>query len=548
VTQARKHEIAPVSGIPVLPSLPAPNAPVLTLRQAVEALFRGKWFILAVALIGIFAGTWSALSQPNEYESQGSFRFRAGAEGIRVDPAGNPADGIARYSLRENAEAILLSEELLRRVVERAGPSEVLAPYEPRLRANAGDGFSAKLRGSIYAFQRWLHKGSGTGASFSDALLALRQRLRVWTTANSDLLHVRLAGNDAERTQKLLNQYMEEAQLRHQEVYDASSLIAVIEQNYQEAAARHEEARQALRSFMEANGIRDFATDFAQSQQDLRTVSQQVEQLQRQVNSYKLTLEGLRKQLGETERLVEVQDRVPIENPRIAALRTRISGYEADLEELRGRVKETDKSVVSLKDTLDRTRKELEEELAKPAQFRLQTRFEENVAWGDLRTRITTIETQERIDRSNLPDLLERQKRISKRNDELSKLAGTYHELNDELTARTQELSDARARLGVARTKRELAEKKLSSLQIFDPPNLPLEKVGPRRTRIVLGGLLGGLFAAIAFLILRALTDRKIHGPEDLEKKLGIKVLATVPLLNRRNVKRHQHQRVTSWS
>jgi LPS O-antigen subunit length determinant protein (WzzB/FepE family) len=57
VTQARKHEIAPVSGIPVLPSLPAPNAPVLTLRQAVEALFRGKWFILAVALIGIFAGT-----------------------------------------------------------------------------------------------------------------------------------------------------------------------------------------------------------------------------------------------------------------------------------------------------------------------------------------------------------------------------------------------------------------------------------------------------------------------------------------------------------
>ena len=546
IVKANAPELGALAALAQASNPGAGAAPALTLRQALEALFRGKWFLLAVTLLGTLAGIWFGLKQPNQYESVASFRFRPGAEDIRVDPAADPEHGPQRYALRDNAEAILLSEELLRRVVANVGAETVLAPYAPKVRSSEAPGLMTDVRKQVYALQRWLHSG-GDRSNEQDALLALRRRLRIEAPEHSDLLRVHLTGNDAEATQALLAVFMQAARQRHQEVYDAGTLIELIEQRYEESRKHHEAARAELRSFLEERGIRDFREDFAQSQQDVRETERALENLKRKIDGDVLILQGLRKQLDETPRQIEVKEQVPIANPRIDQLRDRIAGYEAELEQLLSQVKDTDIAVVRLQGTLKRLRTDLAAEEKKPTRYRLETRYENNTAWTDLRTRIVTLETQQRIDQRQLPEHQQQLAQVTERHQELNRLSARYHELADELTTRSEQLESARRRQQLAATKRELDERKLSSLQVFDPPSLPLERIGPQRTRIVLGGLLGGLFAAMAFLILRALTDRKIHSAEELEKQLGIKVLATVPNLDRSSVRRHHRQRVTSW-
>ncbi|PIE24482.1 MAG: hypothetical protein CSA62_04175 [Planctomycetota bacterium] len=546
VVKANTPDFAALAAL-VQSSHQGPNAgSALSLRQSLEALFRGKWFVLGMTVLGTLIGVWLGLSKPNQYESVASFHLRPGAEDIRIDPASNPEQSLQRYALRDNAEAILLSEELLRRVVRKASPETVLAPYAPRLRGNARPGWLTEFRKTVYALQRWLHSG-GEQPNEQEALLALQRRLQIEAPENSDLLRVHLTGNDAEGTQELLRVFMQAAQARHQEVYDAGPLIELIEQRYAESRKRHDKARKELRAFLEKHGIRNFREDFAQSQMDVRESERAIANLKRKIDGDVLILEGLRKQLAETPRQIKVREQVPIANPRTNLLRTRIANHEAELEQLLGQVKDTDLAVVRLRATLTRLRADLANEEKKPTRYRFETRFENNSAWSDLRTRIVTLETQQRIDRRQIPERKQHLEQVKARNQELNSLSARYHQLADELATQSEELESARHRQQIAATKRELDARRLSSLQIFDQPSLPLEKIGPQRSRIVIGGFLGGLFAAIAFLILGALTDRKIHSAEEIEKQLGIKVLATVPNLDRSSLRRHHRQRVTSW-
>ncbi len=66
---------------------------------------------------------------------------------------------------------------------------------------------------------------------------------------------------------------------------------------------------------------------------------------------------------------------------------------------------------------------------------------------------------------------------------------------------------------------------------LIQPPNNPSQPTSPNRLLIASAGVIGGLGAGLAFVVLMEMLNRSIRRPVELTSKLGIQPFATVPYI-----------------
>lgn len=71
---------------------------------------------------------------------------------------------------------------------------------------------------------------------------------------------------------------------------------------------------------------------------------------------------------------------------------------------------------------------------------------------------------------------------------------------------------------------------KATTFRIVDPAILPTQPFSPNRVRIILLGVIGGLVASFAFLVLLDNLDKSVRNIDSL-KSLGVQILAVVPTI-----------------
>jgi polysaccharide chain length determinant protein (PEP-CTERM system associated) len=79
-------------------------------------------------------------------------------------------------------------------------------------------------------------------------------------------------------------------------------------------------------------------------------------------------------------------------------------------------------------------------------------------------------------------------------------------------------------------TKQMEVQDKATTFRIVDPAILPTQPYSPQRVKIILLGVLGGLAASFAFLLLLDQLDKSVRNVESL-KSLGVQILAVVPTI-----------------
>lgn len=70
----------------------------------------------------------------------------------------------------------------------------------------------------------------------------------------------------------------------------------------------------------------------------------------------------------------------------------------------------------------------------------------------------------------------------------------------------------------------------VSNIRIVEPAVVPERAVWPDRKRIILLGILFGIVAGVGIAFLREYVDQSLHNEEDVQKHLGLPVLAVIPL------------------
>lgn len=99
------------------------------------------------------------------------------------------------------------------------------------------------------------------------------------------------------------------------------------------------------------------------------------------------------------------------------------------------------------------------------------------------------------------------------------------------------------ARQGQSEVSKQMeVQDKSTTFRVVDPAVLPIKPVSPNRLKLMLMGILGGLGAAFAVLVLLDQMDTSVKGI-DMAKELGVPVLAIIPKMEDPKVLKIQRQR-----
>ncbi len=87
------------------------------------------------------------------------------------------------------------------------------------------------------------------------------------------------------------------------------------------------------------------------------------------------------------------------------------------------------------------------------------------------------------------------------------------------------------ARYGQSEVAKQMeVQDKATTFRVVDPAILPTTPFSPKRVKIILLGIVGGLVASFAFLVLLDHLDKSVRNVESL-KTLGVQILAVVPTI-----------------
>lgn len=530
--------------------LAAGDRPILTLRRLAAAMFRGKLLLIPAAVFGTAIGLVVALLKPNEYLSRGTFLFQQGSENIVVAPVsagnGRPPMVYGNRGLPGNAPAILLSDEVMRRVVREVGAARVLTPYEPGQNVRS-EGLVGAVQGWIHAFQRWLHASGTHSVSREAAVRHVDANLSIAAPPGSNLVHVMYKANDPALAQQVLTAYMQVARVRHLEVYRDDTGTELVETRYEAAHNALETARNELDAFLEGAGGPDLEARYQTARDRLEDSRGRIGDLKGRINTQALLLEKLEKRLEQLPPEVFTEEPV-YDQELISQLNREIHGLKSDLVRLQTSLKhpETDQKVEQLRKRLAEREKALQEVRTTPVQ--VVPRKVRNPEWAATKRKTDELRLQLAVDREVFAGAQQRHETLEKAAAGLAQYQALYRTHTGAVAEAQARLRGLRSQLALARDKKEMSQSRMSALQIVDEPDLPLLKQGPNRLRIALGGLLSAFFGAVALLFFRAVTDRTFRTESDVEQCAGIRVLATIPDLGRKSLRRHRSLRFSTKS
>lgn len=522
-----------------------PQNPHSIVRRLVQAVFRGKALVILCMAIGGLVASFIALAKPNEYQSQATFRFRTGSESLPVDPGLNLDQRRGGNNLTGNAPFILQAPELMRRVAERVGIETIMQPYKPGGAVVAEDeGWFGGIVNSVYRFQKSLHDVDPSLFSVGDAADMIAANIELMPYRQATLLQVSYSANDPQLAEDVLAAYVDEAQQFHMQVYGDNEAIQLVQARHDAGQKYHLAAKQALKAFLDELQINDFMAEYGIVRQRETTTRQLVADLQIEIRTLKPSIQKVKEELAKSEPFEDRETTVDVPNPRIPALTAHIQTQEQQLVEVRKRFNESSFEVRSILKALQMLKRDLEEEQKRPVTQIKQVAPVANPQHQRLTERLADAELRLAIAKESLVEAEVRLDEIRKQVKFLGGKLDQFRELDQTNVERRDELRRAEGDLAVARAKERLKLSNLSALSLVVPPSRAV-KVGPQRKLMLLMGLFVGMGIAVGILALRAMMDTTVRSPEELEQLAGLRVLACVPQLDRKNLCRHE-QRLTS--
>lgn len=527
---------------------PAPQgeeAGGLPFRKLLAATFRARYLVFGTTLFGILVGSFLAITSANSYVSTGKFLFTAsGAEKTTVDS--QRSTDTSQETIGTAASYILSTDELLKRVVDRLTPARILAPYKP---GNPGD---SAFKGFFFMVQRDWNATDEAERTPEEALKRLRRTISIERPKYTEVLVATCSANDPKLAQEILAVYLVEAPKFHIEQYEEKRAYEQAERTADEAVLATDAARRALREFLEQKAnVQNFSEEMKRLLANETEASTRVTKKTDDLAIAQSMVELLTKQLegpDAIKRSIPIMKKVDKTSETLTRLQQSLAAkVDARVELIAKGVPSSDARVIEL----DRAIKEYGEAMSRVLEEAKIAPLEEVVIDNPLHVAKTAerSKTQSEVDRlkAELNQAVEIQRTNAAQLKRLLELEPQFAKLNNTVMSAEDNMKVTGITWQAAQQKELLGQGHFSSLRVFEQASLPLEKEGPNRGKLLLGGMLVGLFLGLGVVILRALPDTIVRTRDDLEHIDGISVIGVMPRLDARNIKRHSHLRGQGW-
>jgi uncharacterized protein involved in exopolysaccharide biosynthesis len=471
------------------------DLPLLLVRAVVRSF---PWMLLLL-LLGAAAGFGVGLLQRNRYVSNAKLSLRMGArEQLNSESLvdfNEPQRGPPQAVLDDMADEMQMLSDvaIFERVAQELGPRVVLQPADPG--RDDGPLTPTPVR-ILHSVQGYRYRRMAAFASTPDedelreATKVLKENTTVSNEPRSRVILLSCTSTSPEMARAIVQALASAFIERHRDQFSIQSLLEGSRSQFEEARLARDKAAKAYVEQV--------------SKSDIAVLEAQIPRLETELSSFESELYAARARHEEISRLR-------------TSLSNRLLGSAAEIDP---RLKQTSSAVVQSP--------ELREDLGHSA----------------IRTRIADLETEDKALLARLAlveSRLETNKaRLSELQNQLLTATMTRKDLASARDIEESRYTHLLDRFSVLEALVNIDTNEAANLRVLQTPTLELEKIGPRRTTLLLRGLVLGMLAAIAFGILRQQFERRLCYPEIFERARGVPVLGVVPHLSSlRRLERH---------
>ena len=514
-----------------------PNPGIGLLLLAAQSALRHRYLVAACALLGMCAGTFKAIVEPNMYRSQGKLMVRPGMrETVTPEMALSGGMEGRLVGVRDAVLAemqLLINPRMYDKAARKIGPDKLLEAYDPT--SNYG-GHQPLPQRILHRFQRWWFQPSKAVATASPeqmvglAASVLSVGLQFFPDPASGTILISYQTVSPEGAKLVVDGVMQAALEFHAEIFETSRSLDVLQQELVRAEAAARKAEEELALYKTSKGIYSFS-----SQRD--AMLSYLEQLNSQIEGDEIEEKRQDAVLAKLQKLLDSlpdsdrRTRTRVLNPEYSSLRAQIRQLQLELVRL-----ESERISMNLsRDQFAQQSKRLEDFLQEcRVQFEKEPMFLETEGIGESETRESRLRRE--VDAAEIAlagAKLARMQRVSVRDSVKTRLAEfeAASAILQKLDLEAQQNRAQADRMAASASSLQMIQRldnlKLSNLQVLFPATYPQTKVGPNRTGLLLGGLVGGVAAGCGLAFLLGFLDRRVRSKLDLDRR-GVKVCGVI--------------------
>lgn len=499
--------------------LPPPaKSQVPSLRDHLRVLFKHKWKILILTLIGVLASPVAYFLypkiRPKAYEAKSVLMLRSGREYSSPELVAQKTP--LSYSKGEifSSEILMLrSRELKERIINTIG----LERLYPRIASNPPPNIPP-LQAAIIKFE---------------------ENLNVSEMRNSNFIEVRYANEDPDLAARVVNSLVEYYRDKRMEVLADPRSHFFLEKKLAEYRQKLRESEDKLEAFRQQQGFYSFdkQMEFFLSQRmsleaSIKTTESEIKVLQERLAVLTRQIQTIPQIFSSSSSASPEMMAAMPDSAGDVALRSKLMALQLKEQELLGKYTETNQFVVNVRKEIE-TVKALMLQGEKPARGPAGKPISREASFviQNLEQERNTTEANIRAAETRIQEYNRQIENLGSQIQTLGTQEKRYRELQREHELREKYFDLYSNKMEEARLVEDINRQEMASITVLQPAIVPPKPMGREFAFPIffLGGLAGGLGGGIGLAYLLEIFRQGLSTPETVEARLGIPVLATIP-------------------
>lgn len=507
---------------------PASQAPTLGLGDLPRILNRHRKKSLLTFCLLMATSVAVLIFLPRAFESESLLFVRVGRESVTLDPTVTTGQVIALNESRESEINSILevirSRAVMERVVDRIGPQAVLFPPSTGGDDEAPHPVVEALSSAVGQVMLWLEP-TGPITDREKAIQALVKNCEIYNKQKSSVISVSYRAKSPQQAQKIVSAVVNEYLNEHQRIHATPGSYNFF-------------ADQTETFLKQVNNVNERLRD-AKNEMELATLEGKrtlIESKIKQIATDQLAAEtalgaGTARVAALEKLLTDLPSRITSQEvqgmPNVAGDNMRQKLFELEIQEkdLLSKYTQEHPLVIAVRQKVREAKQIMDSQAASrvysttavnPNVQKLQMElFTERAAGDSWQARLSQLADEYKTAQAELRSL----------NDHEIKLGS----LEREVALAESNFQTYAQKLEEARIQHSLDEERISNLNISQQATLVEKPVSPKKSLVLIAGLLASLAGAAGVAVFAEQANRKIREPREVEQQLGLPVVVSLP-------------------
>ena len=513
-------------------------------------ILRSRVLVLACGLFGVAGGLLWGASQPNTYRSDAKLLLRIGQrEQLNIEGLiDNPGARENRPTIEDELH-LLRDDRILREVVAELGADYILAPPDPGRFDSDATPLHVQVMHRLQSLLIQL-RGGGPAGGLPDgtsleqaAVEVLKRSTFLRPEFGSNVISVSHTTTSPDKAKRIVDALVDAYIRRHRDHFSVGERIAPMRNKLQMAENRVEEARSALTDHVLECSLINIDVQGPELLTERATLEADIFASQTELDENRQRLVVIDERLKVTRPRIEVSVGENIPNPEYEATRTEYQNVQQLRQALTTDPSLTMAERLRREAEYDTQQQELLERLKSiPRLIRdpsVQPEERDNPEYAFLRQQKTELEI---ADRAIATRIQHYQARLQAKREQIEVLrvcTDLHARMQVDIAHEQGALDEMKSRFTRYEVLNEIDQQGEANLTALQRANLPTDKEGPSRGKMLIAGIIGGTGLGVGLALLRQLTERLLRYPRGAARALGLPNLVVVPeLRSARGLKR----------